>query len=205
MASFKPMVRATTFAGDTSSTTSAREFSMLTRPSLRPHSFAGKIPLFFSSLKTLIIPPPTQIGITSLGLLRRRVARSNFVIESSASKPTAVAETPVDVTSLNKSKVVIIVDAFSTGACVAENAQNRGYAIAHAVSLASPADLGDMVPGHLKGGVLKWVAEVGLAQFVDINIASEELAYRLDGDLKAAGFTNGICDVVAVVAGTLLV
>jgi hypothetical protein len=47
MASFKPMARATTFAGDTSTTTSGREFAMLSRPSLRPHSFAGEMRLFF--------------------------------------------------------------------------------------------------------------------------------------------------------------
>jgi hypothetical protein len=138
--------------------------------------------------------------MTSNGLLRRRLARSNFVVEN-PSKPTTEIEVPAAVVNANKLQVVIIVDAFSTGACVAENAQNRGYSIAHAVSLASPDELGDMVPGHLKGGVLKWVAEAGLAQFLEINIAAEQLAVRLDGDLRAAGFVNGICDVVAVIAG----
>mmetsp|Transcript_24712 Transcript_24712/g.32175 ORF Transcript_24712/g.32175 Transcript_24712/m.32175 type:complete len:281 (-) Transcript_24712:442-1284(-) len=176
MAEFKPMTRATTFAGESSST---KEFAMLSKPSLRAQSFAG---------------------ITSLGLLRRRVARSNFVVQEISHQSPSPPEIPDEV-SANSSQVVVIVDAFSTGACVAENAQNRGYSIAHAVSLASPADLGDMVPGHLKGGVLKWVAEVGMDVFVEIDIAAEELVFRLDADLKKAGFETGIAAVVAVVAG----
>lgn len=152
---------------------------MLSKPSMRAQSFAG---------------------ITSLGLIRRRVARSNFVVQSNASETTPVTETAPAISS-NSSKVVVIVDAFSTGACVADNAQSRGYAIAHAVSLASPADLAEMVPGHLKGGKLKWVTELGMDVFVDIKIASEELVFRLDTELKGLGFKGGICDVVAVVAG----
>jgi hypothetical protein len=175
MASFTPLARATTFAGETTST--SKEFTMLTKPSLRSQSFAG---------------------MTSLGLLRRRVARSNFVVEELSTPPSPMSS---PASSANKSKVVVIVDAFSTGACVAENAQNRGFSIAQAVSLASPADLGEMVPGHLKGGALKWVAEVGMDVFVEIDIAAEELVYRLDTDLKKAGFDSGIGAVVAVLAG----
>ena len=94
------------------------------------------------------------------------MARSNFHIASSAASPRAGPAAGVlaglgDL-SLDGALpgVVVVVDALSTGACVADYAQTRGYSIVHVVSLDLSPALADCVPGHLKGGALKWKVRV---------------------------------------------
>lgn len=72
---------------------------------------------------------------TSLKLLRRRLVRSNFSASTRGPKGVAKLPRPRSLSDLSADQCVVIVDAFTTGACVAADAQSRGYRIVHVLSL----------------------------------------------------------------------
>jgi hypothetical protein len=175
MASFTPLSRAKTFAGE-SGAASGLGFVKLDR---KIQSFAG---------------------LSSKDLLLRRINRSNFHIRTATSQPCR--KSAVDESASRR--VVVVVDALSTGACVADFAQQRGFRIAHVTSLAVGPELAEMVPGHLKGGALKWVCVEGVDLIQaesDLIGAADELASRLGASLRAAGMSDGIAAVEVVLPG----
>jgi len=175
MASFTPLSRAKTFAGESAASASGN-FVKIDR---KTQSFAG---------------------LTSNDLLLRRINRSNFHIRTK----TAVSSSNGAVDASAANKVVVVVDALSTGACVADIAQQRGFRIAHLTSLKASPELADMVPGHLKGGALKWVCVEGVDVIraeTDLAGAADELASRLGASLAAAGVAKGIAAVEVVLPG----
>jgi len=153
MAEFTPLTRRTTFAGDGSQASAARS--------------ADFLPLKGSGRKT-----QSFAGVSSHELTMRKVLRSNFHIKGrgafdvtsalsesakkqtnkvgSGSSDVAVADAAGTVkattaTEDSRGMIVVVVDALSTGACVAEYAQQRGYTIVHCTSLAPSPELADMV------------------------------------------------------------
>lgn len=105
----------------------------------------------------------------ALAALRRRIEGSNFLTHAA----------PVDVSPPSKGECVIIVDAFSTGACMALEAARRGLAIVHVLSLEPSEELAAMVPTHVRGR-LPWVATLA----VDTGLSLEDGATRLAAKVK---------------------
>jgi len=152
MAQFTPLTRRTTFAGEGSQASAARS--------------ADFLPLKGSGRKT-----QSFAGVSSHELTMRKVLRSNFHIKGrgasfdvtsaqaeSGKKHANGAGSGGDAAVANASgtavsapgeesrgMIVVVVDALSTGACVAEYAQQRGYTIVHCTSLAPSPELADMV------------------------------------------------------------
>ena len=127
----------------------------------------------------------------SMTYLRRRLTRFNasFEGEDAAARPRARAR------SAERSReVVAVVDAFSTGACVAAEAAARGYGILHVLSLEPSDELAAMVPAHLRGA-LPWAGEFS----VDTSTPLEAGAARLASQLRAfcAGRELALVGVVA--------
>ena len=118
--------------------------------------------------------------------LRKRVVRSNFVT-SIDEKPKPPPPPPAAAAT----EAIAIVDALSTGACIAADAQARGYAIVHVVSFEPSPEVANMVPAHLKGA-LRWHTEL----FADENKPLEGEAERLARALAALPLR-----LAAVVAG----
>ena len=160
MAQFTPLTRRTTFAGEGSQVSAARSADFL------PLKGAGRKVQSFA-------------GVSTCELTMRKVLRSNFHItgrgasfdvtsaraESAAAKHAAAGgngsataagvaagSTAAEVVSSHQGQVVVVVDALSTGACVADYAQQRGYLIVHCTSLAPSPELADMVRGWAWGG-----------------------------------------------------
>lgn len=154
MAQFTPLTRRTTFAGEGSQASAARS--------------ADFLPLKGSGRKT-----QSFAGVSSRELTMRKVLRSNFHIkgrgasfdvtsaqlESAKKQANKVGSGSSDVAVVDaagtakattaaedsRGMIVVVVDALSTGACVAEYAQQRGYTIVHCTSLAPSPELADMV------------------------------------------------------------
>ena len=77
-----------------------------------------------------------------------------------------------------------------------------GYSIAHVTSLPLTPLLDDMMPGHLKGDVLKFVSVLAVDDTnPDPVAAADDVARSLDTSLESAGFSGGLEAVVAVVPG----
>ena len=71
------------------------------------------------------------------------MARSNFVVQH---KPIASpGRSRAASVCLDGKRLVVVVDALSTGACVAADAHRRGFCIVHALSLEPSAELAAMV------------------------------------------------------------
>lgn len=115
----------------------------------------------------------------SLNYLRWRIERSNFVSERAKSALRVEATAPA-------SECVVVVDAFSTGACLAYEAAQRGYAIIHVLSLEPSDELAAMVPAHLRGA-LPWLATLYLSFRVELAAAANELAAELRRLCEAKG------------------
>jgi len=94
------------------------------------------------------------------------VEGSNFVSRGAAVKPLAK--------NVEVEEYVCVVDAFSTGACIAWEASKRGYGVVHVLSLAPSEELAGMVPAHLRGAI-PWATTLN----VDLSRPTEEAAKLL--------------------------
>jgi len=108
----------------------------------------------------------------SLTYLRHRIERSNFVVRQVATAEKVRAPSaPVE--------CLAVVDAFSTGACLAHEASRRGYGIVHVLSLEPSDELAAMVPAHLRGA-LPWLATLN----VDVRAAMADGATKLVDEIE---------------------
>ena len=107
----------------------AKKFERL---SAKSQSFAGEAGA--SRQQSPMFTPLTKKansfhGVSTVDLLRRRFTGSNLRIVRTDSHDTGRTSLPPPspkVAAVLSEKVVIIVDAFTTGACMAEEAQKRG-------------------------------------------------------------------------------
>ena len=129
----------------------------------------------------------------SLAFLRRRLVRSNFSFEGERSVKAAAR--PPLAAKVAAGQVVAIVDAFSTGACLAAEAAARGYGVVHALSLEPSDELAAMVPAHLRGAI-PWLAEMSVDTRKPLDAGAAELAARLEAWCAARGAA-----LVGVLAG----
>ncbi|KAJ1463261.1 ATP-grasp domain-containing protein [Pelagophyceae sp. CCMP2097] len=129
----------------------------------------------------------TFSGDTSVELLRRRLVGSNFASTKAAGEKSFEAPAA-------RRQVFVVVDAFSTGACVAAEAALAGFAIMHVLSLEPSDALAAMVPAHLRGQ-LPWDAVLGVT---DETMPLPEAAAALAAQLQKAVAGR---ELVAVVAG----
>ncbi|KAH8082139.1 hypothetical protein JL720_8666 [Aureococcus anophagefferens] len=132
---------------------------------------------------------------SSLRFLKRRLLRSNFAFSPDATRRRLPR--PRSFSELAAGRVVVVVDAFTTGACVAADAAARGFRVAHVLSLGddSGMDIASLIPGHLKGAI-QWAAEFG----VDARAPLEASAADVADDLRDWCDRDG-AEVAAVVAG----
>ena len=132
---------------------------------------------------------------SSLRFLKRRLLRSNFAFSPDATRRRLPR--PRSFSELAAGRVVVVVDAFTTGACVAADAAARGFRVAHVLSLGddSGMDINSLIPGHLKGAI-QWAAEFG----VDARAPLEASAADVADDLRDWCDRDG-AEVAAVVAG----
>jgi len=107
----------------------------------------------------------------SLSYLRRRIERSNFVVRRMEALP------PQRLKSVQE-ECIAIVDAFSTGACLAYEASRRGYGIVHVLSLEPSDELAAMVPAHLRGA-LPWLATLHVSSELPLGEGAAKLAAEL--------------------------
>ena len=132
---------------------------------------------------------------SSLRFLKRRLLRSNFAFSPDATRRRLPR--PRSFSELAAGRVVVVVDAFTTGACVAADAAARGFRVAHVLSLGddSGMDINSLIPGHLKGAI-QWAAEFG----VDARAPLEASAADVADDLRDWCDREG-GEIAAVVAG----
>ena len=97
--------------------------------------------------------------------------RSNFVSKGST-------KVPLRPPSLKPKEFVLIVDAFSTGACIAYEALQRGYGLIHCLSLEPSDELAGMVPAHLRGA-LPWATTLYVDTKAPIQVGAAKLKIEL--------------------------
>ena len=108
---------------------------------------------------------------TGTNFASRIPSNSNLLALAGGAKALAPPSPP-------PTEAIVIVDALSTGACVAWDAMSRGFAIVHVLSFEPSEAVLDMVPGHLKG-CLKWAAELNADPAAPLEREAARIAAQL--------------------------
>jgi hypothetical protein len=112
--------------------------------------------------------------------------------------PTAVtAQRPRSQSSLTDNKAVVIVDAFTTGSCVAALAFERGFSIIHVLSI-PPSENFDVE--SLMHGEHQFIWELEYVVIAGLNIEQQakDIAKRLREDIVGR---DDALELVAIIAG----